>query len=157
MIRAGLTMLLLAAGCSAGHDPVAKCDDRWNQGSAQHPRASTYQQALDSNVAGALPGAVLGIRDRDGVWARGRGLGRPRPPGPDAGLPRVSDWLRHQDFAATLMLRLAEQGQLDLDAPIAQSLPAEIAKKILNSDKISTRMLLNHSSGSRTTPTSCST
>lgn len=147
MKRAALAVLTIVAGCSAGHGPVAKCEDRWNQDSAQHPRASAYQQALDSAVAGALPGAVLGIRDQRGVWLGASGL---------ADIDhQVLMQVCHafpigsvtKTFASTLMLTLAQMGQLDLDAPISASLPAEVARKIQNVDAITLRMLLNHSSG----------
>jgi len=147
MSRAVLAGLMVVCGCSGGHDPVAKCDDGWNTGSARHPRASVYQRALDANVAGALPGAIAGIHDRDGVWFGATG---------SADLDHgVAMQVCHafpigsvtKTFAATLMLRLMEQGQLDLDAPIAGLLPGDVARKILNSEKITTRMLLNHSSG----------
>jgi D-alanyl-D-alanine carboxypeptidase len=143
----GAAMLLFVAGCSAGHDPVAKCDDSWNAGSAQHPRAALYRAALDKNVSGVLPGAVLGIHDADGTW-----FGAAGSADIDHG---VAMQVCHsfpigsvtKTFAATLMLKLAESGQLDLDAPIAPNLPAGVARKILNSGAITARMLLNHSSG----------
>ncbi len=147
MNRAALAMLIFATGCAVGHDPVAKCDDSRNPSSAQHPRAGAYQQALDSTVAGVLPGAVLGIRDRDGVWFGASGLADIDHQVPMQVCHAFPIGSVTKTFASTLMLTLAEQGQLDLDAPIAQALPAEIARKILNSDEITTRMLLNHSSG----------
>lgn len=50
-------------------------------------------------------------------------------------------------YTATVIMRLKEEGRLSLDQKINTCLPASIAARIADSDKITVRMLLNHSSG----------
>lgn len=50
-------------------------------------------------------------------------------------------------FVAIVCLQLAEEGVLNLDDSIKSWLPAEVSKQIPDSDKITIRQLLNHTSG----------
>lgn len=50
-------------------------------------------------------------------------------------------------YLATSILQLKDQGKIDLDKPVSEYLPAELASWIVQSDKITVRMLLNHTSG----------
>ena len=50
-------------------------------------------------------------------------------------------------YTATCILRLKEEGRLALDQKINTCLPAAIVAKVPGADRISIRMLLNHSSG----------
>lgn len=50
-------------------------------------------------------------------------------------------------YAATLTMRLKEEGKLNLDYPISTYLPQSISSRITNSSAITVRMLLNHTAG----------
>lgn len=50
-------------------------------------------------------------------------------------------------YLATSILQLKDQGKIDLDKPISEYLPSELASWIIQSDKMTVRMLLNHTSG----------
>jgi len=50
-------------------------------------------------------------------------------------------------YIAALALKLVETGQLHLEYPITQYLPAHITNKITNGDQITLHQLLNHNSG----------
>jgi D-alanyl-D-alanine carboxypeptidase len=50
-------------------------------------------------------------------------------------------------FVAAVVLQLVEEGRVALDDPISSLLPDQVAGMFANSDKITVRMLLNHTSG----------
>jgi D-alanyl-D-alanine carboxypeptidase len=50
-------------------------------------------------------------------------------------------------FVATAILQLVEEGKLALDDPLPKVLPADIVARVSGADRITLRMLLNHTSG----------
>lgn len=50
-------------------------------------------------------------------------------------------------FLATSIMQLKEQGKIDLDRPVSEYLPVELSSWIMQSDRMTVRMLLNHTSG----------
>ncbi|RYZ20021.1 MAG: class A beta-lactamase-related serine hydrolase [Sphingobacteriales bacterium] len=50
-------------------------------------------------------------------------------------------------FMAVVILKLYEEGRIDLEAPITKYLPARFKEWIKNADQITVRMLLSHTSG----------
>ncbi len=50
-------------------------------------------------------------------------------------------------FVATVVLQFVEEGKLALDDPLAKWLPATVTNRFQNSDRMTIRMLLNHTSG----------
>ena len=50
-------------------------------------------------------------------------------------------------FIAAVVLQLVEEGRFALDDPITKLLPDQVTGKFANSDQITVRMLLNHTSG----------
>lgn len=50
-------------------------------------------------------------------------------------------------FVAAVVLQLAEEGLLSLDDPLTAVLPADVTSMFAASDRITVRMLLNHTSG----------
>lgn len=107
--------------------------------------AATLQSILDQFVAdGYLPGTVLSVHipgQEDWNGASGiasRADGQPMEP-----LTRVRIASISKTFTAVVVLRLAEEGKIDLDAPVATYLPGLIAYE----QATTVRMLLNHTSG----------
>lgn len=64
---------------------------------------------------------------------------------------RLSDMLRIASmtkmFVSTVVLKLSEEGKLDLDDTLGEYLPEEIVEPLPNGDKVTTRQLLAMSSG----------
>jgi D-alanyl-D-alanine carboxypeptidase len=50
-------------------------------------------------------------------------------------------------YTAVLVMKLYEEGKIDLEIPINKYLPSNIADHITNSNRITVKMLLNHTSG----------
>jgi len=81
-------------------------------------KAATLQGILDRIVAGGAPDAIAAVITADGTWAGAAGIdgpkGRLARPDDEFGIASVSKTL-----LAALVMRLAEQGKIDLDAPVA--------------------------------------
>lgn len=100
--------------------------------------------------AASVRGAAIAVFDRDGLRAAG-GVGTAdesrREPVQPTTVFRVASISKL--VTATLVLRLAEQGRLDLDAPVNDALPAQLC--LLGPDgspgDASLRAVLSHSSG----------
>ena len=101
------------------------------------------QQSLDSAVrAVPLRGASAAVVLADGrVWSGVSGLSQPGVPLDTAmrlGIGSIS-----KSLSATLLVRLAERGQLSLDDPVSRWIPS----RPFVDPAITVRQLLNHSSG----------
>ena len=113
--------------------------------------ASQLQAALEAAVEDpktSFPGAILYVSSPDlGTWIGTAGLGEVET----GTAMRPDDKFRAGSIAKTFVsvvtLQLVEEGVLSLDDPLPAVLPESIATKFPDSDKITVRMLLSHSSG----------
>ena len=145
---------------------VMACADN-RGGSERTPLATSTavptEEAFDEGLAGQLkavleaavenpetsfPGAILYVSNPDlGTWIGATGLGEVETKTP----VRPDDKFRAGSIAKTFVsvvtLQLVEEGLFSLDDPLPAVLPEGIATKFPDSDKITVRMLLNHSSG----------
>lgn len=122
------------------------CLPRESAPAAQHPLAAPLQAALEDAVDSGLPGVVLAVRDPRGSWEGSAGfvdLGRAEPM-QSCHRTRIASVTK--TFIATTVLALAEDGLLDLAAPISTLLPERTAS-LPNADRITTTDLLQHTSG----------
>lgn len=83
--------------------------------------AARFQGILDGIVISGSPDVIAAIVTKDGRWAGAAGVdgphGRLAQPTDEFAIASVS-----KVFVATLVLRLVEQGEMDLDAPLARYL-----------------------------------
>lgn len=104
------------------------------------------QAALESSQ-GYSPGAVLSVVTPDGsVWSGADGLANLENGTPMSVSDRLNIGSITKPMVAVTILQLMEEGQLSLDDTVSQQLPS-LSHEIQNSDQITLRQLLNHSSG----------
>jgi D-alanyl-D-alanine carboxypeptidase len=81
-------------------------------------RATALKGVLDGVVRNGAPDAYAAVITKDGIWAGAAGIG-----GPDTRKATASDEFAIASvtklFTATLIMRLAEEGRIDLDAPLS--------------------------------------
>jgi len=110
--------------------------------------SSTLQTVLNQTVSQQkMPGAVLYLATERSQWAGAAGVSSlethlPMQPTDRFGIASAS-----KTFLAVVVLQLVESGQIQLDSPISNYLPDNIRAHIVNSDRITVRQLLNHTSG----------
>jgi CubicO group peptidase (beta-lactamase class C family) len=113
--------------------------------------AELLQRALEAAVDSPetmFPGALLYVSSPElGTWTGAAGLGDIETNTP----MRPDDKFRAgsivKPFVAVVILQLVEEGLLSLDDPMTAVLPESITDKFADSDQITVRMLLNHTSG----------
>ncbi|MEH2210591.1 serine hydrolase domain-containing protein [Nostoc sp.] len=111
-------------------------------------KSSQLQKLLNEIVVEEkIPGAVMYITTPKGSWLGATGvsnLSTKTRMKPTDGFSIAS---MSKTFVAVVVLKLVEQGKIELDRAIATYLPRDISPHIVNSDKITVRQLLNHTSG----------
>ncbi len=113
--------------------------------------ADELQMALEEafeTQSNDASGAILYVDGaRRGVWVGAVGLGNIEESVP----LEISDRFRAgsimKPFVALVILQLLEEGKLSLEDTMPDVLPQAVSSKFLNSEKITIRMLLNHTSG----------
>ncbi|GAB3175574.1 serine hydrolase domain-containing protein [Telluribacter humicola] len=113
-----------------------------------HPNHVRYQQYLDDYVQfNRLPGAVLLLKkSNESVWAGAAGFSNLEHQTPVKTTTPFRAGSISKTFVATLIMLLKEQGKLGLDDKLVDLLP-KVKGKIPQSDQISLRHLLSHTSG----------
>ncbi|MFB4319047.1 serine hydrolase domain-containing protein [Actinomadura sp. 21ATH] len=119
-------------------------------GHAADPQVVSFDDAklritLEATHQAGMHGLYSSVRRDDDSWKGAAGVADVRTKRP------VRSGMEHRigsvtkSFTATAVLQLVEQGRVQLDAPIAQYLPGTVPGE--RGQQITTRMLLNHTSG----------
>ncbi len=94
-----------------------------------------------------IPGAVMYISTPKGKWLSASGVSNLETQTPMKATDGFAIASMSKTFVAVVVLKLAQEGKLNLDQAIANYLPKDISSHIANSQKITVRQLLNHTSG----------
>ena len=142
--------LLFLGSCETFIDePVDDCSLSVGIDSDAHPLADDLQGVLDDYIANGGPGVSVAIETPDGWW-----LGC-------AGMARIEDQTQMKPchlfhsasvgkpYTATLIMKLQEQGKLDVDDSIRNYLPEEMVSQVCNADVATIRQVMSHTSGIR--------
>lgn len=147
-----LTLLLLAFfSCQKGEVISPNnytCNFNFEDSSQRHPRRTKYQTLLnDMTQGGGVVGVSMSVQDKDGLWlgASGKADLYNNVDFKPCNISRVGSTVKM--YTATLVLKLQEEGKLDLDQKIAEYLSGDVITRIKNADKATIRQLLQHSSG----------
>ena len=123
------------------------CDFNFSDSSVIHPSAAIYQEILDKHRKQSLVGAVLLVKDQDGLWIGSSGKAdiasgvdmRPCNRFLIASITKV--------YTAAALFRYVDQGMIGLDDPVKDWVSSEISEKLANVDQSTIRHLLGHTSG----------
>ena len=138
-------VLLLPQGCKQDEiQPTQSCS---TSSPAPHPKAASYQKVLNDYVRKGLPGISLLIRDEDGTWYGAAGMAdidkgiamQPCHVSKAASVTKI--------FIGALIMKLVEEGKMELDAPLSKYVAAKHLDKVANAKQVTLRQLLNHTSG----------
>jgi serine beta-lactamase-like protein LACTB, mitochondrial len=139
-----LTVLALALACSGV--AVADVESMYDGGSAGPTRRRTIERSrkLLADVLELYPGTTVavGIDDRV-VWSAGFGYSNVRRQVPVSSTTQFRIDQVSEALTATALVRLADEGRLDLDAPIQKYVPAYPEKHY----PITTRQVAAHLGG----------
>ena len=142
------TLVLGMLSCNkADIDPTPFCTAPDFSG---HPRQLELQGILEDHVReNQLPGALIAMRTAPGpLWVGAWGKANLEENNAMVACTPFRTGSITKVFVATLALMFQEEGRLDLDDPLTTHLPA-VRDKVPDADRITLRMLLDHSSGLR--------
>ncbi len=135
-------------GSNVSHKAVGKSIISSKQSAPAKDISSQLQKLVDEAVKQKrVPGAVLYISTPKGKWLKASGVSDLDTKTPMKSTDGFSIASMSKTFVSVVMLKLVEQGKLDLDEAIATYLPDDVSSHITNSNKITVRQLLNHTSG----------
>ena len=103
--------------------------------------------ALKEKVTAEIPGATIAITSPLGNWSEAAGIANIENNTPLTTKDRFEIGSITKTFTAATILKLVEAQTLTLDDTLTDWLPEEVTTNIANSDEISIRQLLNHTSG----------
>lgn len=107
----------------------------------------TYQDILDWSLANGMPGAILLVQSPREDFVASAGWADPKQRVP----MRVDHAFRVASttklFLGIVAAQMHVEGLLDTSQPITRYLPPEITRHIANSDRITVRQLVRHTSG----------
>lgn len=153
MVRIQLILLLLFLySCSKETIDITNydCNNYWIDNSSNHPKSDELQSFLDDMTQEGLTGVTMTVQTPDGnVWSGSSGkmdISKTADFKP-CNISRIGSVTK--TFTAVVILNLVDEGLINLDNSIRDYLPENVTSKIDNSNEITIRNLLNHSSGIR--------
>lgn len=111
------------------------------------PQAEEIQKILDEIAKQSVPGVSVALYSQDGWWAGVAGYAKlegkvPMQPCHLLYLQSIA-----KTYMAVAILKLYEQGKIDINAPITKFLPESVSRMVTNADSITVKQLMNHTSG----------
>ena len=142
-LRVGSGLAVAAAGCSRKLDPKIEHSATWEESIA-----NLEQHIAESMRENRVPGASIAIiRDAKIAWAKGFGV-RDQTTGAPVGEDTVfSAQSMSKPVFAYRVMKLHEQGVLDLDAPLTRYTPDLFVEHDPRLQEITARRVLSHTSG----------
>jgi CubicO group peptidase (beta-lactamase class C family) len=142
-LRVGSGLAVAAAGCSRKLDPKIEHSATWEE-SIANLEQHTAESMRDNRVPGA---SIAIIRDAKIAWAKGFGV-RDQTTGAPVGEDTVfSAQSMSKPVFAYRVMKLHEQGVLDLDAPLTRYTPDLFVEHDPRLQEITARRVLSHTSG----------
>ena len=124
------------------------CNFSFSDNSLSNPNNDKYQLLLNEMTSSGVVGVTMSVyHTQTGMWlgASGKADLHNKVDMKSCNISRVGSTVKM--FTATTVLKLAEEGKLNLDDKISSYLSGDIINKIDNADKATIRQLLHHSSG----------
>lgn len=141
-------LVLLASSCANYMQDLSiiNCTST-EQINPTYSRSTELQSAIDQLVTQGVPGAAVAIYSEEGWWAYSAGLAKI-----ENNTPMEVCHLQYlqsvaKTYLAVGILKLYEQGKVDLQAPMTNYLPEKYTRYITDANRITIEMLLNHTSG----------
>ena len=128
--------------------PVETCTFSILPGNDTNPNTTLYQEILDEAVIKGLPGVSVAIHTPEyGWWIGSAGVASLEEQKPLQPCNLFHSASLVKPMTATLILKLYEDGKLQLDDPISEYLPGSMVDRIPNGEAITIKHLLTHTSG----------
>lgn len=142
-----LIFILIINACSSyRHDlHITSCQP--GDMNSRYSKADQVAKAMSELINNGVPGAAMVVYSDEGWWEHANGYAKIE----DKVLMRSCHLQYLQSVTKTYMavavLKLYEEGRVALDTPMTSYLPEKYSRYITDAEKVTVRMLLNHTSG----------
>src|SRR6476661_9183667 len=136
-----LISVVLLSSCSkyVADFRTTHCPDL--QQNSKYSKAAELGKALDELVQKGVPGVVFAVQSDEGFWARAKGYARIEDKTPMQLCHLQYLQSISKTYMAVAILKLHEEGKIDLDEPITRHLPQQYHHYISSAEKVTVRML----------------
>ncbi|MFI6642594.1 serine hydrolase domain-containing protein [Streptomyces sp. NPDC050504] len=139
LVTVTTALVVLAAPTAA----LAASEEPTKPARSQGAGRAGLQEGLDGITAESAVGALMEVRDEDGVWRGTSGVAELGTTRAVSARDRFRAGSITKTFVATVVLQLVDEGRLLLDDTVERWLPGTVP----GGDRITVRQLLNHTSG----------
>jgi len=147
LISIAIAATVLSAGCLQSAGPVQGAGGL-DRSTPPPAIASDLESIVSAGVRdGGVPGVLIEISTPEWTWNYAAGNASLSPAVPATPEMRFIIASVTKTFTSVAIQQLAEDGRLSLDDPIDRWLPADVAEAIPESNVITIRHLLDHTSG----------
>lgn len=127
--------------------PTTSIECVYADSSTSHPKHAVYNELLERYRKKGLPGISILINDSNGTWIGSSGFadidkGIKFSPCHISKVASITKLL-----VGSMVLKLQEQGKININDPISKYIDDDILKKIKNSDGKTIKQLMNHTTG----------
>lgn len=147
LLSIGIMLILSCTKNEVFSPSFFDCNFTFQDTSQVHPKATTYQALLEKHRKNGLVGAVLLIKDKDGLWIGADGKADIAS---DINMQACNTFLIasiSKVFTSAAIYRYIDKGILSLDDPISKWIDQAIVDKVSNADEAEIKHLLAHTSG----------
>lgn len=132
-------------GINAQQFKVASC--KTSEPIEGFAKAQVLEEAMGKLVKSGVPGASIAIFSDEGWWYTAKGYSRieDKTPLQICNLQYLQSVSK--TYHAVAIMKLYEEGKIDLEKSMTNYLPEKITNYVTDAEKISVKMLLNHTSG----------
>lgn len=141
----GLLIVLAGCGRYIAEIPTMGCAD--TEKPTGYSRSDTLERVLEQMVQKGVPGVVMAVQSDEGYWATAKGYAKIEDKAPMQLCHLQYLQSISKTYMAVAILKLFEQRKIDLNEPIMTHLARRYHHYIPGREKITVRMLLNHTSG----------
>ena len=114
----------------------------------KYSKAAVLDSIMKHYTNDAMPALSLAVySEKEGWWAGAQGYASVETKAPMENCHLQYLQSVSKTYMAVEILQLKERGKIDLEAPITKYLPARYSQYLKRPEKITVRMLLNHTSG----------
>ncbi len=124
-------------------------DDQSIDVPAEHPNAKKYQRIVDQFTAAGAVGVSITVISPEGAWIGSGGLADREKGIKMSADSRLRIGSMTKMFASTTILKLQEEGLLNIKDKISKYLPHTITDRIANANEVTIEQCLNHRAGIR--------
>ncbi|MBP9923717.1 MAG: beta-lactamase family protein [Bacteroidia bacterium] len=146
-----LFIVFVMSSCKKGEDlspAFYNCNINFADSSITNPNNELYQSLLNDITSSGVVGITMSVyHDQTGMWigASGKADLHNNIDMKSCNISRVGSTVKM--FTATTILKLMEEGKLNLDDKISSYMEGDVINKIENADVATIRQLLQHSGG----------